>query len=102
MIVEVLHIDECPSWEKAAVRTREALDLLGLGAVQVKARVLRTAEEAAVTAFAGSPTITVDGTDAFPSDGRTADLACRVYLTDQGLAGMPTTDQIVEAIRIRA
>jgi len=98
MIIEVLHIDECPSWAKAVVRTREALDQLGLGDVPVTPRLLHTPEEAAATAFAGSPTITVAGVDLFPTDGRTADLACRVYVTEQGLAGTPTAYQLVRAI----
>lgn len=101
MEIEVLHIDECPSWAVAEERVREALEGLGLSDASVKTRLLRTPDEAATTAFAGSPTITLDGVDIFPSDGRTADLACRVYLTERGLAGMPTTDQIIDAIRVR-
>ena len=101
MEIEVLHIDECPSWSVAAERVREALDGLGLSDAKVETRLLRTPDEARVTAFAGSPTITLGGDDLFPSEGRTADLACRVYMTDRGLAGMPTTAQIAEAIRSR-
>ena len=101
MEIEVLHIDECPSWSVAAERVHEALDRLGLSDANVRTRLLGTPDEAGATAFAGSPTLTLDGDDLFPSEGRTADLACRVYLTDSGLAGMPTTDQLVEAIRSR-
>jgi hypothetical protein len=32
--------------------------------------------------------------DLFPSDGRTSNLACRVYLTPKGLAGRPTQEQL--------
>lgn len=57
------------------------------------------AVNAAQTPFAGSPTITINGADVFPSDGRTSDLACRVYATPHGLKGTPTTEQITAALR---
>ncbi|MFP3466880.1 hypothetical protein [Leifsonia sp. SIMBA_070] len=60
--------------------------------------MLSTPEQAALVPFAGSPTITVDGEDLFPSDGGTSDLACRIYYTPDGLAGLPTVDQLIEAI----
>ncbi len=82
MNVEILHIDDCPSWEVAVARTRGALDRLGREDVSVIARALHTP-------------------DFFPSDGQTNDLACRVYVTPEGLKGTPTTDQIVEAPRPR-
>ena len=99
MEIEILHIDECPSWENAEARTKEALNALGRTDVHVTTRLLRTPEEAAETSFAGSPTITVNGVDIFPSDGRTSDLACRVYPTPHGLKGTPTTEQITNALR---
>lgn len=102
MKVRVLHIDECPNWQEAGERTRRALDAIGLADVSVEFVLIRTADEAMATGFAGSPTISVDGEDLFPSDGRTADLACRVYLTDRGLAGAPTQEQLEEALRERA
>jgi hypothetical protein len=99
--VEILHVDECPSWETAEARTREALESLGRPDIPVSTRLLLTAEDAARSAFAGSPTITLDGTDLFPTEGRASDLACRVYVTPEGLRGAPTVDQIVDALRSR-
>ena len=98
MNLEVLHIDDCPNWEEAGRRLQDALAATGHGDVEVGYRLLRTPADAAVTAFAGSPTITVNGVDLFPSDGRTSDLACRVYLTPTGLAGIPTVEQLAEAL----
>lgn len=98
MDIEVLHIDECPSWVEAGSRVREALRVAGITDSTVRYRLLRTAEDAAGVPFAGSPTILLDGRDLFPSDGRTSDLACRVYATPTGLAGLPTTEQLVQAI----
>ncbi|GAB3610768.1 hypothetical protein GCM10027414_28940 [Humibacter ginsengiterrae] len=101
MIIEVLHIDECPNWEQAEARVREALARRGDTSTAVTGRLVQTREEAAQVPFAGSPTITLDGDDLFPNEGQTTDLACRVYVTRNGLAGLPTVEQIVEALETR-
>jgi hypothetical protein len=98
MKLEVLHIEDCPNWREAGARAARALANAGRPDVRVTYRLLRTPDEAATTAFAGSPTLVLNGVDLFPSDGRTADLACRVYVTPHGLAGLPTEDQIVDAL----
>lgn len=48
--------------------------------------------------FAGSPTILLNGEDLFPGGEETSELACRVYATPTGLAGLPTTKQIISAV----
>ncbi len=96
--IEILHIDECPNWVEAGQRVRDVLDESGREDVEITYKLLRTSDDAASVPFAGSPTIVVDGTDLFPSDGRTSDLACRVYPTPTGLAGLPTIDQIRDAL----
>ncbi len=101
MEVSVLHIDDCPNWVETGSRLRTALDGLGASEIPVDFTVLRTHEEAGAVPFAGSPTIVVDGTDLFPSDGQTTDLACRVYQTGGRLAGMPSVDDIAKALRHR-
>ena len=101
MNIEVLHIVDCPSWVEAGSRLRGALDATGFGETAITYRLLSTRADAARVPFAGSPTITVDGQDLFPSGGSTADLACRVYLTPTGLAGLPMTEQLIAAISAR-
>lgn len=96
--IEVLHIVDCPSWVAAGDRLRRALDVTGYGSTEITYRLLESGEDAARVPFAGSPTILVDGVDMFPGGARTSDLACRVYLTPAGLAGLPTTEQMVDAI----
>lgn len=98
MHVEILHIDDCPNWTEAGRRTRAALDAIGRSDVEVRYRLLADPDEAAASAFAGSPTITLDGADLFPTEGGTADLACRIYFTPAGVAGLPTEEQLVEAL----
>ena len=99
MDIEILHIDDCPNWEEASTRLRAALDQSGESTVAIEHRLLRTSHDASHVPFAGSPTILVDGQDLFPSSGRTSDLACRVYLTPTGLAGLPTVEQMVAALK---
>ncbi len=94
----MLHIDDCQNWVEAGDRVKAALGRIGDVSTPVEFRLLRTAEEAARVTFAGSPTITLDGEDLFPSGGQSTDLACRIYYTPEGLARLPTVEQIVEAI----
>ena len=98
MRIEVLHIDDCQNWEQAGERVTIALARLGDTRTAVEFRLLSTKEETAAVPFAGSPTITLDGEDLFPGADRIVDLACRIYATPDGLAGLPTVQQLVEAI----
>ncbi len=101
MNVQLLHIDECPNWEETGVLLRNALDAVGRPDLAIDTVLLTTPEEAGRYAFAGSPTILIDGKDLFPSGGTTTDLACRVYNTGTRLAGSPTEEQITQALRER-
>ncbi|AKV85469.1 alkylmercury lyase [Microbacterium sp. CGR1] len=98
MKIELLHIAECPSWIEAGHRVTAALREAGYEATELRYRLIRTEEDAAEVPFAGSPTITLNGKDLFPGADPSADLACRVYATPEGLAGLPTIDQIRNAI----
>ncbi|WP_434317750.1 hypothetical protein [Leifsonia sp. P73] len=98
MRVEVLHIQECPSWREADARLEVALAEAGIDAA-VEYRLLEDPADLAATVFAGSPTIVVDGADLFPAAEQIRELACRVYATPAGLRGMPDTAQLVAALR---
>jgi len=101
MKVEVVHIEDCPNREEAGRRVRAALDRIGARDVVVDYRVIASSEDAATVRFAGSPTILIDGADAFPTAGRTTDFACRVYYTDDGISRLPTVEQLALAIHQR-
>lgn len=94
MEIEILHIDACPNWRRAGELVLRVLGELDAEHVPVTFTLISTPEEAAAVPFAGSPTILVDGVDAFPSDGATAELACRVYRADGRLAGMPSLSDL--------
>jgi len=89
-LVEILYFDDCPNWPPVAT----AVDRLAreLGA-EVDVRLVRVAseEEAARLRFLGSPTVRVDGCDVEPGAEERRDfaLACRVYRTEEGFAGIP-------------
>ena len=101
MNVEILYFEGCPHWRDAGDRVRAAAELAGLSAVEIGYRRIATAAEAESLPFAGSPTILIDGTDAFAGAAPVEAFACRVYPTASGLAGSPTIDQLVEVLRDR-
>jgi hypothetical protein len=101
MKVEILYIDDCPNWEEAGRRTTAALTAAGHEHVTVTFKRLQYARDTSTVPFAGSPTILVDGADLLPTGTRIADLACRVYSIPDGLAGLPTAGQLVDALNHR-
>lgn len=101
MRIELLHIDQCPNTARALERLESALAVLGRSDIAVRLRQLSTASDISDisdTGFAGSLTITVDGSDIFPTGAPVDDLACRLYATPDGFAGLPTLNQIVQAL----
>ncbi len=100
--VEVLSIDECPNSRIAVEEAEAALASLGLSATAVVERRVTSPADAAATAFAGSPTVLIDGVDVIPGTAPTSTLACRIYRTGTGTKGYPSRAQIVDAILARA
>ena len=106
MKFQLLHIDGCPNTEVADARLRAALTAVAGaegGAHKTSCEIervrLTTGAEAATVPFFGSPTVLLDGVDLFPGAARTAELACRVYVTSAGLEGAPGQSEIEVVIR---
>jgi hypothetical protein len=97
--VSLLFFDDCPNWRVTGNRLREALDRLGRPDVPIEYREVSTAEQAEQWSFRGSPTVLVDRRDLFLDPDAPVGLSCRVYRTEAGLAGAPTVDQLVAALR---
>jgi hypothetical protein len=93
--VMLLYFDGCPNWQVTDARLRQLQEEVGfsLGSTRVETR-----EEAERLGFVGSPTMLIDGRDAFPHGGGTPGLACRMYQTPEGLRGSPTLEQLREAM----
>lgn len=98
MDIEILLVADCPNGKPAAERLRAALDSLGLSDTTVTHRLVADQGEAEELGFTGSPTILINGRDPFAEAGRTPGLACRVYPTPEGLAGLPSLDQLRQAL----
>lgn len=99
MRVEIVTIPDCPNRDVADARVRTALALLALTDVEPVHRVIGSHEQAVTEGYQGSPTIRFDGIDPFASVGAPTGFSCRIYQTEQGLAGVPTVTQLVGAIR---
>ena len=96
MDVCLLYFEDCPSWKVTDRR------LVAIAAEHPEVRIRRqrveTLEQAERVGFRGSPTVLVDGADAFGSPDSAAGLSCRVYRTADGLAGAPTLEQLHAAL----
>ena len=88
--VEVLTFEGCPNAVAATAAVRDLIEETGVEADVREIRV-ETPEEAERLRFLGSPTIRVDGKDVEPGADERSEfvLACRVYRTAEGVAGVP-------------
>lgn len=99
MEITLLYFDGCPSWQAADERlTVLTAERPG---VTVMRRVVDTPEEAERTGFLGSPSILVDGVDAFAEPGAQVGLTCRRYPTPDGYDGAPTLEQLRAVLTTR-
>jgi hypothetical protein len=98
--VTLLVIEGCPHADAAAANLTAALAQAGVGEAVVAQVVIASARDASTLEFRGSPTVLLDGRDPFAGDApRSFEVSCRVYLTPEGLAGVPSVQQLVEALR---
>jgi hypothetical protein len=95
--IELRYFGDCPNWRTTMSLVNEALDELGMDA-EVTTRLVETEEDAVALDFRGSPTLIVDGVDPFAEPEAPIGLACRIYRTEEGMAGSPTPDQIEAAL----
>lgn len=98
MDVELLVVPDCPNEAVAYDLTRAALTDLGVVA-SVSTTVIESAEHAQARGFTGSPMFLINGRDPFAEPGAVVAVACRVYRTPAGPAGVPAPGQLREALR---
>lgn len=98
MKVHVLYNRDCPNWQLVIARVKRVLTDLGLKNGVIEPILIETDAAARDYGFAGSPTVLVDGVELFTSNGPAGAFACRVYPTDDGLAGAPSEQQLKTAI----
>lgn len=98
-LVEVLYFDGCPNHEGALKLVERVAAELGLDP-EIRMVNVPDPEAAARLRFLGSPTIRVGGHDVEPRVEERIEfaLSCRVFRTEQGLAGHPDERWIREAL----
>ena len=96
--IEVLVVAGCPNAEPARARLQAVLDETGLAVARLTVTVVDSQAEAVRRGFTGSPTFLLDGVDPFPTAVVGAALACRLYETDEGVAGLPSATGLAQAI----
>lgn len=101
MDIVLRYFDGCPNWETARVRVLQALNQLGDASVEPVLERVVSDEDAQRLRFSGSPTILLDGRDLFAGSDAHFGLTCRVYITPEGFAGSPTTEQLAAAMVAR-
>lgn len=96
MDITLQYFDGCPNWmiadERLQLLARERPDIV-LGY-----QLIDTVDAAEHAGFHGSPTILVNGVDAFGDASAPVGLACRIYMTEAGPAGAPSLTQLREAL----
>ena len=91
-------VEGCPNLPVTRQRLATALDAAGRPDISIRLRVVRTGADAAELGFTGSPTILIDGCDAFPDHHAVVGLSCRLYRTAEGASGSPTVEQLTAAL----
>ncbi len=99
MNITIQYFDSCPNWKIAEGRVKSVIEEHGMDA-SIDYQRIETHEDAVKHQFAGSPTLLIDGVDPFASGETPVGLACRTYVTDEGLAESPTVAQIEEALGV--
>jgi hypothetical protein len=97
MRIELMVVPDCPHADVAAELLRQALDDIGLS-VPFETSVVSTPDDAVRRGFGGSPSFVADGVDLF-GDIPVGALACRVYQTDVGRAGVPALRDLRMALK---
>ena len=101
MLIELRYFDDCPNWLETDRHLRELTR--DRDDITLKRRPVETDTEAQCLGFHGSPSIVIDGVDAFPPGEDTpTGLSCRVYVTPEGVAGAPTLEQLRTVIDARS
>lgn len=99
MRIEVLTFTSCPN----AQAVRELVERIVAESrvdAEVEYTVVHDAEAATQRRFLGSPTVRVDGRDIEPGAAERTEyvLACRIYRTREGLAGVPEEGWLRDAL----
>lgn len=97
--IELLVVADCPHKDAATQLIQDALSDLGISQATVRTTVVHSREEAQRRGFTGSPTFRLDDRDLLLAPGREPALACRMYMTKDGLRGVPEASALRRALK---
>jgi hypothetical protein len=100
MKIQLLHIDDCPSWQDGLKNLEVALHELNLD-IPIEIIKVPDNDDAARLKFLGSPSYWVDGEDLWLEDRENYALSCRVYSTPSGMRGVPTVEMLKEKLKLK-
>ena len=100
MNIELLWFEDCPNHETTEELLAGVLDQYGVNAVINRVEV-PDEETGKHFTFPGSPTVRINGVDVEPGWEPCDDCTprCRLYLTSEGLRGVPERIWIEDAVR---
>ena len=98
MQIELLYFDGCPSWQAGLDNLKAALEAEEMVAYILLIKIADD-DDAARLKFLGSPSFCINGMDWWPEEREQYNLSCRVYLTPQGMKGVPTVDMLRKKLR---
>ncbi len=98
MKIELLYIDDCPSWETGLQNLKSALQQEG---IEADINLVKVDDDIEAThfKFLGSPSFLVNGFDLWNETRDSFALSCRVYPTPEGIKGWPTVEMLREKLR---
>jgi hypothetical protein len=97
MHIDLLYFKGCPSWQQGLKNLKSALEAEGLTA-DINLILVADDEQAAGLKFLGSPSFRSDGKDWWPDERDSYNLSCRVYITPQGMRGVPTVEMLRQQV----
>ncbi|HEV2324001.1 MAG TPA: hypothetical protein VGS10_08620 [Terracidiphilus sp.] len=99
MTLELLYLNGCPNHEKTVDLLHSVLVAEGMSA-EVRQILIRNQVDASTHAFPGSPTVRVNGRDIENVlSHRFVGFACRTYLVEGKMQGVPPRSLVESAIR---
>lgn len=98
LIVELLYMDECPTWKEAFANLEAALEAEEING-SINLVKIETSEQARKERFLGSPSFRAHGVDLWPEEREDYSLSCRIYHTPAGLKGFPTIEMLRERLK---
>lgn len=101
MEIEIRYFEDCPNWRNTRRQIDRLVEDLGIDA-RITTRLVDTPAKAIELGFQGSPTLIIDGEDPFAHPDAPIGLACRIYQTEEGMAGTPSSSMLEQAILDRA